>query len=129
MMMDVDDFKGVNDQHGHATGDETLRRIAAILRRNTRKGIDIPGRWGGDEFLVVFGDTDMATARMIAERIRRLVAELPLPDGEGFVTTSIGVVAATPEDTADRLFRRADAALYDAKLSQGKNQVVVHEMS
>ena len=129
MMMDVDDFKGVNDHHGHATGDETLRRIAAILRRNTRKGIDIPGRWGGDEFLVVFGDTDMATARMIAERIRRLVAELPLPDGEGVVTTSIGVVAATPDDTADRLFRRADAALYDAKLSQGKNQVVVHEMS
>ena len=129
MMMDVDDFKGVNDQHGHAMGDETLRRIAAILRRNTRKDIDIPGRWGGDEFLVVFSDTDMETAQIIAERIRRLVAELPLLDGDGLVTTSIGVVAAKPEDTADSLFRRADEALYDAKLSQGKNQVVAHEMA
>ena len=128
MMMDVDNFKEINDQYGHAAGDEALRRIAAILRRNTRKGIDIPGRWGGDEFLVIFSDTDVETAKIIAERIRRLVSELSLPDGNGNVTTSIGVVVAKPEDTADSLFRRVDGALYDAKLSQGKNQVVVHEI-
>ncbi|MCH3959183.1 MAG: GGDEF domain-containing protein [Selenomonas sp.] len=97
MMMDVDDFKGVNDHHGHATGDETLRRIAAILRRNTRKGIDIPGRWGGDEFLVVFGDTDMATAQMIAERIPAAWWQnCRFRMGEGVVTTSIGRCSGRP---------------------------------
>ena len=127
MMLDVDDFKSINDHHGHAAGDETLKRIADILHRNTRRGIDIPGRWGGDEFMVVFRDTDIEAAGVIAERIRQLVADLLLPENAGKVTTSIGVVSAGLTDTVESLFRRVDAALYDAKFSHGKNYVVVHD--
>lgn len=126
MMLDVDDFKSINDHHGHAAGDETLKRIADILHRNTRRGIDIPGRWGGDEFMVVFRDTDIEAAGVIAERIRQLVADLLLPENAGKVTTSIGVVSADLTDTVESLFRKADAALYDAKFSHGKNYVVIH---
>ena len=133
LMMDVDDFKTINDGYGHAVGDDTLKTIASVLQKNTRRGTDntrrgtdIPGRWGGDEFFVIFSGLASDTAREIAERIARLVeSKSVLPDGSR-VTVSIGVVTAASDDTPDTLFKRADAALYDAKLIRGKNNVVVH---
>ncbi len=126
LMMDVDDFKTINDSYGHAVGDETLKFIASVLHKNTRRGTDVPGRWGGDEFFVIFSGIASDKAREIAERIARLIeSKSVLPDGSK-VTVSIGVVTAASDDTPDTLFKRADAALYDAKLIRGKNNVVVH---
>ena len=126
LMMDVDDFKTINDGYGHAVGDDTLKTIASVLQKNTRRGTDVPGRWGGDEFFVIFSGLASDKAREIAERIARLVeSKSVLPDGSR-VTVSIGVVTAASDDTPDTLFKRADAALYDAKLIRGKNNVVVH---
>lgn len=126
LMMDVDDFKVINDSYGHAVGDDTLKTIAKILRKNTRRGSDVPGRWGGDEFFVVLPGSTNERARVIAERVGKLINEQALlPDG-AIVTTSIGVVTAASDDTPDTLFRRADSALYEAKLIRGKNNVVVH---
>lgn len=125
MMMDVDDFKHINDSYGHTMGDRALREIAKILRDNTRAATDAPGRWGGDEFFVVFGNTTVEVATKIANRIIKLVRELKcLPDGKR-ITTSIGVVAAKHDDTPDSLYSRADRALYAAKLANGKNNVTV----
>lgn len=125
MMMDVDDFKHINDNYGHTMGDRALREIAKILRDNTRTATDAPGRWGGDEFFVVFGNTTVEVATKIANRIIKLVRELDfLPDGKN-ITTSIGVVAARHDDTPDTLYNRADKALYAAKLANGKNNVTV----
>lgn len=126
LMMDVDDFKSINDSYGHAVGDDTLKLIARILQKHTRRGADIPGRWGGDEFFVVFAGTENERASDIARRIGRLIEEQAvLPDGSR-VTASIGVVTAASDDTPDTLFKRADGALYEAKLVKGKNNVVVH---
>jgi len=126
LMMDVDDFKTINDSYGHAVGDDTLKTIASVLHKNTRRGTDIPGRWGGDEFFVIFSGLASDKTQEIAERIARLVeSKSVLPDGSR-VTVSIGVVTAASDDTPDTLFKRADAALYDAKLIRGKNNVVVH---
>ena len=125
LMMDVDDFKTINDSYGHAVGDETLKTIASVIKKNTRRGTDVPGRWGGDEFFIIFAGIVSDKARDIAERIGRSIENKSiLPDGSK-VTVSIGVVTAASDDTPDSLFRRADAALYDAKLIRGKNNVVV----
>ena len=126
IMMDIDDFKGINDNYGHAVGDEALKLVADVLRKNTRR-MDAPGRWGGDEFFVILAGIDVNAAAKIAERVRENVSGVDiLPDGK-HITTSIGVTEATPEDDAASLFSRADGALYDAKKRQGKNHVSVVE--
>lgn len=127
LMMDIDDFKHINDNYGHAIGDLALRELARLLTENTRIATDAPGRWGGDEFFIVFSHTELDIAADIASRILTKVRELKfLPDGTG-MTTSIGVVAARPDDTPDTLYTRADRALYRAKLENGKNNVTVGE--
>ena len=124
LMMDVDDFKVINDTYGHSVGDDTLKIIAQVLQENTRRGVDVPGRWGGDEFFVIFSGIDSYKGQDIAKRIRKLIAkQAKLPDGS-LVTVSIGVVTASTDDTPESLFKRADAALYEAKLIRGKNNVV-----
>ncbi|SFT71488.1 diguanylate cyclase (GGDEF) domain-containing protein [Selenomonas sp. GACV-9] len=126
LMLDIDDFKGINDTFGHEMGDKVIGAVADILRDSTRKADDAPGRWGGDEFLVVFQDMESTEGREIAERIRRKVAAIDfLPEGRK-VTVSIGFATAGEEDTPHELCRRADMALYEAKRSIGKNMVVVH---
>ena len=126
LMMDVDDFKVINDSYGHAVGDDTLKTISNILQTHTRRGNDFPGRWGGDEFFVILPGISCDTAHDIAQRIGELINKnAQLPDG-AMVTTSIGVVSASADDTPDSLFKRADDALYEAKLIRGKNNVVVH---
>jgi diguanylate cyclase (GGDEF)-like protein len=126
LMLDVDDFKQVNDTHGHPQGDEVLKRIGAILRDESR-GIDLPARYGGEEFAVALPETDPVGAAEVAERIRGRVESEPVGfvDGDGAlqVTASLGV-ASIPESASDvrGLVAAADAALYAAKRG-GKNRV------
>src|SRR5437868_8101503 len=123
VLMDLDGFKAVNDDMGHAVGDETLRDIGQILMKHSR-GINVVSRYGGDEFAVLLVETSKAGARLYADRIRQIVATFPYSHGKR-VTASFGV-ASLPDDeasTSEELFRAADGALYAAKRA-GKNQVV-----
>jgi diguanylate cyclase (GGDEF)-like protein len=122
VLLDLDGFKAVNDDLGHAVGDETLRDIAQILQKHSR-GINVVSRYGGDEFAILLVETSKAGARLYADRIRQVVSTYPFSHGKP-VTASFGV-ASVPDDeaaTADDLFRAADEALYAAKRA-GKNQV------
>jgi diguanylate cyclase (GGDEF)-like protein len=127
LILDIDDFKQVNDTHGHPAGDAVLRSIGRILKAESR-GIDEPARYGGEEFVVALPETSPAGALELAERIHvRIAAERTrAPDGSDIrVTASIGV-ATLPGTTIDvrELIAAADAALYEAKRT-GKNRVVV----
>jgi diguanylate cyclase (GGDEF)-like protein len=125
MMIDADDFKRVNDQHGHSVGDEVLRAVAERCRAIVRKS-DIVGRVGGEEFAAALTETDLAAAVQTAERLRRQVAEEPFEIGDTrlSVTISIGVADRQSDDAdAAQLLRLADRALYTAK-ANGRNQVV-----
>lgn len=125
LMVDVDHFKHVNDTHGHAAGDQVLHAVATRCRRSLRE-IDLMGRYGGDEFVVLLIETDLVGAQRVAERLRQSVAEAPpidTPQGPLSVTISVGVATATescPNLTV--LLNGADAALYAAK-NAGRNRV------
>ena len=121
MYMDLDDFKVINDTHGHQTGDAVLRLVADAMRRSVRQA-DVVGRLGGDEFAVLMPETD---AKLADAAAKRLVAGLrTVFKGTPNVTASIGVVACTATDAnTDDLLRRADQAMYDAK-KMGKDRVV-----
>jgi diguanylate cyclase (GGDEF)-like protein/PAS domain S-box-containing protein len=123
LMIDLDHFKRVNDDHGHDVGDLMLRVVAKSLSAGSRL-FDAVGRWGGEEFLAVVTNVEMERLLRIAERLRVLVAtsELRQPVRVG-VTCSIGAAVIHPDDTIDELLRRADQALYRAK-SEGRNRVL-----
>jgi len=131
VMLDLDDFKQINDHHGHLAGDRMLRAVGEAVRQNLRSA-DLPCRWGGEEFCVLLPETESEGARIIAERIRRAVRSLSLEhEGRPLVSTaSLGVAtagsAASPSLSA--LLQRADEALYRAKAA-GKDRVVVAEES
>ena len=122
LLLDLDHFKQVNDQYGHAAGDQVLAGVGAALR-SVLRARDFAGRNGGEEFAVLLPDTDIAAALEIAERVRATVAEVTVPGTDVPVTVSVGV-AGFPDhaSTLDRLDRLADAALYVAK-RQGRNRV------
>ncbi|MEB3330454.1 MAG: diguanylate cyclase [Candidatus Sericytochromatia bacterium] len=126
VLLDVDHFKGFNDTHGHAFGDEVLRAIGRTLAATVRS-VDLPARYGGEELVVLCPDTDATGAAGLAERIRRAVAEIHL--GEGWlqalphVTCSLGVAAFhSGEDQLADILARADQGLYAAKAA-GRNRV------
>jgi len=122
VLLDLDGFKAVNDDLGHAVGDETLRDIAQILQKHSR-GINVVSRYGGDEFAILLVETSKAGAKLYADRIRQVISSFPFSHGKP-ITASFGV-ASVPDDeaaTAEDLFRAADDALYAAKRA-GKNQV------
>ena len=126
-LMDVDQFKPVNDRHGHQAGDACLRHVASVLRRNARKG-DWVARWGGDEFLLALWDAGGGCqARRTLERVAQEVAENPvgLPGGQKVrLTLSGGACRSTGAgETAEEMIARADRALYRAK-EGGKNRFV-----
>jgi len=126
VLLDLDAFKSVNDDLGHAAGDETLRGMAEILLRHSR-GINVICRYGGDEFAVLLVETSKAGARLYADRIRYVLSSYQFAHRRR-VTASFGI-ASLPEDvapTADALIQAADEALYAAKRA-GKNRVSVHE--
>ncbi len=130
ILCDFDDFKGVNDTHGHLGGDAVLREGAAELRRCLR-GSDILGRYGGEEFLAVLPEVDLEAGRLAAERLRNCIAQnvIQIPGGEVRVTASFGVAElsevlgdSTTAETSDLLVALADHRLYEAKAA-GRNRV------
>ena len=127
LVLDIDYFKSVNDTYGHDAGDDVLREFSQRLKKSIR-GIDLACRYGGEEFVVVMPETDMAVATMVAERLRRRIASEPFPISQGSnaveVTISIGLAAyASASDAAANILKRADQALYRAK-RDGRNRVV-----
>ncbi len=123
LLLDIDHFKTINDELGHAAGDECLKRISQIIRTTVRGG-DTAGRIGGEEFLVVMPGASRDIAHTVAERLRLAVAlgGMRYASGEP-VTTSIGVATAMAGDTTEMILARADRGLYEAK-RQGRNRIV-----
>jgi two-component system cell cycle response regulator len=127
VIMDIDFFKQVNDSYGHDIGDEVLKEFANRINANVR-GVDLACRYGGEEFVVVMPDTDLAFAYSIAERLRQSIETTPVKISRApnvlNITISIGIAKTEGEnDTAQALLHRADQALYRAKRS-GRNRVV-----
>jgi diguanylate cyclase (GGDEF)-like protein len=125
IMLDIDNFKSVNDSYGHQQGDMVLREVARVLRENSREA-DAPARYGGEELALILPHTDLEGAYAIAERVRTAIAALRIArlerDGILQVTASLGV-AATTAGEKDALIAEADSALYTAKRT-GKNRTV-----
>ncbi|MGC4009882.1 MAG: diguanylate cyclase [Pseudomonas sp.] len=130
LMVDLDHFKFINDRYGHPLGDEVIRHTASLLRNYTRTG-DSVARLGGEEFLLLLPDTSQPQARVIAEKVRRLLEETPLPmkDGLLYLTASFGIACLDSgvPGTYEGLYAAADKALYKAKAS-GRNRVEVIEL-
>ncbi len=124
LMIDIDHFKRINDQYGHAAGDELLRQVTALVRREGRS-TDKLFRCGGEEFVLYLPETDAAGARIVADGIRSTIAKVPLLPGVS-VTVSIGVSMLQAGDSLDDWLRFGDEALYRAKES-GRNQVCSRE--
>jgi len=122
VMLDIDDFKPINDRYGHSVGDEALRRLAQIMRSQSRS-IDEPARLGGEEFVILLPETPLEGAREIAERLRRRIADDPRKPR---FTVSAGVAELGRQMQPAELIEAADTALYAAK-GRGKNCVVAHE--
>ena len=115
LVLDIDYFKSINDTHGHDAGDDVLREFAIRIRKSIR-GIDLACRYGGEEFVVVMPETDMAVATMVAERLRRRIASEPFPIQQGArsieVTISIGIAAlGSADNAATRAQARRSGAL------------------
>jgi diguanylate cyclase (GGDEF)-like protein len=126
IMMDMDDLKAINDTHGHAAGDAVLRAVAEAIRKNIRR-LDLPTRYGGDEFLVLLPETHLLDAHRVAERIGQELTRLRV--GELTVTACTGVVQWLPIYHSSAEFLAAvDRALYDAK-HRGSGAIVAHPVS
>jgi diguanylate cyclase (GGDEF)-like protein/PAS domain S-box-containing protein len=118
--MDVDDFKQINDNHGHSAGDQTLVKIVALVRTHIRE-IDLIARWGGDEFIVVLPNTGLADGRLVADKLRELIVRSRVCEHLD-ITLSFGLAEYQPDEPMSQLMVRVDRALYQAKLA-GKNQI------
>jgi diguanylate cyclase (GGDEF)-like protein len=135
-VLDVDDFKSVNDGHGHITGDALLRAVSATCMRCVRT-TDFVGRWGGEEFVLILPDTDTEGGAVLLERMRRAISATVVHDGGGQPvsrTVSIGAVALSPTEskhsdlTVPELLANTDRAMYRAKV-QGKDRVVMEVLA
>lgn len=124
IMIDIDNFKKVNDTYGHQVGDEVIIALANIMQDEQKRLPDniSAGRWGGEEFMLVLSNTDLSEAEVIADKIRQSFEHINFPTA-GTQTISVGVTQATARDTFDVLCTRVDTALYKAKTT-GKNKVV-----
>ncbi|MCB1899258.1 MAG: diguanylate cyclase [Rhodocyclaceae bacterium] len=128
LAMDADDFKRINDTHGHLEGDRVLQKLASAIRDCLRR-TDSAYRYGGEEFMVLMPESSIEAAALVAERIRSSFADMQheLPDGASFhASVSIGVTSHVAGDSPDSLIKRADLAMYRGK-RRGKNCVVVAE--
>ena len=132
IIMDIDFFKHVNDSYGHLAGDRVLVDIAQIVRKNCRQS-DLAGRYGGEEFIILLPETEMAGAIIIAERIREMIEQHQTVDGKGVVigvTVSMGVASLTGTelgnmDNSERIIQQADDALLEAK-KNGRNRIELY---
>jgi len=125
LMVDVDGLKDINDRFGHPAGDAVLQTIAAVLLETVRS-VDVPGRWAGDEFLVILPGTSGSQAEQLAHRLRKRVHEQPADIDQGKIRSSlsIGVAEYATDETPETLLRRVDTALYDAK-GAGRNRIAI----
>lgn len=123
ILLDIDHFKQINDEHGHLQGDQVLIRLATTLRASLRQS-DIVCRWGGEEFLLVLPSTNLEGAMRVAENLRQQIADLDyrIDDTPLAITISAGVTLLRPGDSSDSLIARADALLYCAK-GEGRNRI------
>jgi len=125
VIADIDNFKSINDRFGHQTGDAVLREVARVFAEAVRE-LDLPGRYGGEEIAVVLPGTQLAGARRLADRVRKMIEELQVtaPDGQAVpVTASFGAACFPTHGSVETLVAAADGALYEAK-NEGKNRVV-----
>lgn len=129
VLCDIDNFKSINDTHGHDVGDNVLREVGRVLRKSARKR-DIVGRLGGEEFAAFLPDTTPQEAYEFAERLRTAIEENRYSTLEGVVrlTASFGVGTLTSKDNWSTLYKRVDARLYEAKRT-GRNRIIAHEFS
>lgn len=118
---DVDKFKSVNDNYGHQIGDKVLVGVAEIMQKEVRK-LDSVGRWGGEEFMGICSNTNLAGASLVAEKLRAAIEAHEFPV-VGHKTCSFGVAECQPGETPEAMIKRADDALYRAK-NTGRNQVI-----
>jgi diguanylate cyclase (GGDEF)-like protein len=132
LMFDVDDFKAINDNYGHAVGDQALQILTGAVHAQLR-AVDVFGRYGGDEFIVLLPQTGAEEARIVGERIHAAIDALCLETGKGplSLTISLGIAQATHReeqaDSVESLFLRADQALYAAKRA-GRNRIVTFDI-
>jgi len=122
IMLDLDDFKLVNDSYGHETGDQVLKKTVEIIKKGIRS-TDPLIRWGGEEFLILAPNTDLSGAQILAEKLLQTISETDFVPADK-VTASIGVTERLSSESAESWFNRTDMALYRAK-STGKNRVCV----
>ncbi len=121
ILLDVDNFKPINDAFGHHVGDKVLADLAPLLQSRIRE-TDVLGRWGGEEFLIICPDTSLSEATVLAQHLCDRVAAHPFPHGRS-ITLSLGVAAHAPQEPGHALLERADRALYQAKAA-GRNRVI-----
>lgn len=126
IIFDIDNFKSVNDTYGHLVGDEVLKAMATISTNTIRKS-DIFARWGGEEFVILLPETNLAEAAILADKVRAMIAAYDFGE-PGHKTCSFGVAEYSPEEKNDTLVSNADKALYYAK-NNGKNQVAIFDQA
>jgi diguanylate cyclase (GGDEF)-like protein len=125
-MLDIDHFRKVNDSYGHLIGDEVLEKIADLVRANIRD-VDIAGRYGGEEFIIILPKTNLASSWVAAERLRSIIEKTEFKDSAGnifAVAVSQGLVGWERIDDAASLISRADEALRKAQ-EKGRNRVQI----
>jgi diguanylate cyclase (GGDEF)-like protein/PAS domain S-box-containing protein len=122
IMLDIDDFKLINDRHGHDVGDDVLVQLCDVLRGNLRAG-DHFARWGGEEFMILTPETDLTQARVLANKLRQTLKRTRFPD-IGTVSASFGVIDVKPGQPVKTLLKRVDRLLYKAK-EQGRDCVII----
>lgn len=121
-MIDLDYFKLINDNYGHLIGDEVLVNFVEVIRCNIRK-VDIFGRWGGEEFIIIYPETTAEQASLTCEKLRKEIINHEFPEGLS-ITASFGITPCLQDDTIDSIIHRADQALYEAK-NNGRNCVKI----
>jgi diguanylate cyclase (GGDEF)-like protein len=129
ILIDVDHFKETNDKYGHVAGDQLLQTIADRFLKNLRQ-MDLFGRYGGDEFVILLPETDLEQAKMAAERLHQIVTENSVNTSRGMIPLrlSMGVASLNNTDDMEKLLIKADQALYTAK-EAGRNQIIVFDSS
>lgn len=132
IIIDIDDFKQINDTFGHLKGDECLQYAADVLDRSVKRASDFVGRYGGDEFVILLPDTDEDGVKFVSDRLRSEMAKMRVVDATSTqimdLTVSAGLATMIPDANAEKsiLLKYADRALYEAK-RQGKNRMVVYK--
>ncbi len=125
VMIDIDHFKDINDKYGHQRGDKVLQRFADVLKQHTRS-TDVIGRWGGEEFMIIYHNTEIEGAYLFAEKLRKAIEECVIEKVEEHISASFGVAQTRPGLSLSELLKQVDAALYSAKRA-GRNCTVKAE--